>query len=160
MLFRSESDFDAVMNANVKGVWFGLRTCLPTMKQRGYGTIVVIASLAGRMGTPLLAPYSASKHAVLGLVRSAARESARHGIRINAIAPGPVRSMMMDRIDATLLDIDRNRFGGAKNAETSVPIGRYVTPEEVASVAVFLSTESSRGCTGGVFAVDGGTGTW
>jgi 3alpha(or 20beta)-hydroxysteroid dehydrogenase len=155
-----DSDFDRVMNVNVKGVWLGLKTCLPRMKERGSGTIVVVASLSGRMGVPLLAPYSTSKHAVIGLVRSAAREVAAHGIRINAIAPGPIESEMMNRIDEKLLQVDPNRFGGRKDAQQSLPIGRYVTPKEAAAVAVFLCSEAGSGCTGAVVAVDGGFGTW
>ncbi len=153
-------EFDAVMNVNVKGVWFGLKTCLPLMKKRRSGAIVVLASLSGRMGMPLLAPYCTSKHAVIGLVRSAAREVAAYGIRINAIAPGPIQSDMMDRIDEKLLRADPSRFGGRKNAQQSMPIGRYVTAAEVAEFAAFLCSASSSGCTGGVYAVDGGFATW
>ena len=154
-----EADFQRIMDVNVKGVWLGLKILLPSMKKRGKGAIVVLASLTGRMGAPLLAGYSASKHAVVGLVRSAAREAAPYGVRINAIAPGPVKSAMMNRIDARLLETDPDRFAGRNTPEASIPIRRYVTPEEVAELAVFLSTHGS-GCTGGVFPVDGGVATW
>jgi NAD(P)-dependent dehydrogenase (short-subunit alcohol dehydrogenase family) len=155
-----EADFDNVMNVNVKGIWLGLKTCLPRMKEKRGGAIIAIASVSGRMGMPLLAPYCASKHAVIGLIRSTAREVAADGIRVNAIAPGPIQSEMMERVDERLLCSDPNRFGGRKDARQSVPLGRYVTPEEVAALALFLCSELSSGCTGGVFAVDGGIGTW
>jgi len=149
----ADDGFDAVMEVNVRGVWLGLKTCLPPMKARRVGSIVVLSSISGRMGAPFLAPYAASKHAVLGLVRSAARETAAHGVRVNAIAPGPVKSDMMHRIDARLRAADPDRFGDAGNAARAM--SRYVTPDDVAAVAEFLCSEAAHGCTGGVYAVDG-----
>ena len=87
--------FDKVMSVNVKGVWLGLKYVMPVMRERGGGSIVITSSTAGVRGSPGMAPYSTSKHAVIGLMRSAAMEGASMGIRVNTVNPAPIQTRMM-----------------------------------------------------------------
>ncbi len=152
----ADAAFDAVMTVNVKSVWLGLKRSLQVMKPQGYGSVVVLSSIAGVIGTPMLAPYAASKHAVMGLVRTAAREAAGHGVRINAVCPAPVDSAMMRRIDGDLERHFPDRLGGRSDAAKSVPMQRYATAEEVAQTIGFLCSDASSFCTGSAYMVDGG----
>jgi len=142
-----DDDFARTMSLNVTTVWLGLKAALPVMKARGGGSIVVLASISGTMGMPMMSAYAASKHAVLGLVRSAAREAAASGVRINAVCPGPAVSEMMQRIDDGL---------GRPDAAKSIPMGRYAEPDEVADMIAFLCSDASRYSTGSSFMLDGG----
>lgn len=151
-----DHDFKEVIDVNVSGVWFGLKYGVQALKPKGKGVIVALASTSGLLGVPGLAAYSASKHAVLGLVKSAAREMAQYGIRVNAVSPGPVQSDMMHRIDTTLLEQNPARFGGASDASKTIPMGRYARPQEVAQAIAFLCSDESEFCTGISLAVDGG----
>jgi NAD(P)-dependent dehydrogenase (short-subunit alcohol dehydrogenase family) len=151
-----ETDFDNVMNLNVKSVWLGLKQSLGIMKPQGGGSVVVLSSISGVMGAPMLAPYSASKHAVMGLVRTAAREAAAFGVRVNAVCPAPVSSDMMRRIDQALQERFPERLGGRRDAVSSVPMQRYAEPEEIARSIAFLCSPESSFCSGSAFMVDGG----
>jgi len=93
---------------------------------------------------------------VVGLVRAAALESARHGVRINAVCPGPIESAMMRRLDRALSDRDPTRAAGQADAAKSLPQQRYVTAAEVASMIAFLCSDESASCHGGTYMVDGG----
>jgi NAD(P)-dependent dehydrogenase (short-subunit alcohol dehydrogenase family) len=114
------------------------------------------AVVAGVGPSPLLAAYGASKHAVVGLMRSAAREAVACGVRVNAVCPGPVESDMMQRIDASFTQRYPERRGGQPNAAASLQMGRYATPHEVAQTIAFLCSDASIYCRGGTFMVDGG----
>lgn len=142
-----DAAFLATMTLNVTSVWLGLKAALKVLKPKGRGSIVVLASLSGTMGMPMMSPYSASKHAVLGLVRSAAREAAGSGVRINAVCPGPAVSDMMRRIDEGM---------GRADAAASVPMGRYAEPDEIAQMIAFLCSDASSYSTGASFMLDGG----
>src|SRR5438552_2060762 len=98
----SEATFDQVLAVNVKGVWLGLKAVAAVMAARGGGAIVNTASVAGLRASPTLGPYSASKHAVIGLTRTAAVELARRGIRVNAVCPAPIDTSMVRQIEAGL----------------------------------------------------------
>lgn len=148
--------FEAVMTANVKSAWSAIRACLPAMKAHHKGSIVLISSIAGLGGAPSMALYSASKHAVLGLMKTAAREAGPFGVRVNAVCPGPVTSDMMHRLDKALLEKNSQHFGGQQNAAKGIPLKRYATPEEVAQMIAFLCSDASSYCSGGVHLVDGG----
>jgi NAD(P)-dependent dehydrogenase (short-subunit alcohol dehydrogenase family) len=152
----SDDAFDEVMALNVRSVWLGLKHCLPTMKRQRGGSIVVLSSISGVMASPLLAPYAASKHAVVGLVRTAAREAAAYNVRVNAVCPAPVASEMMRRIDAGLAKNFPERLGGASDASKSVPMQRYAAPAEIAQSIAFLCSDASSYCSGSAFMVDGG----
>ncbi|MFA6155423.1 SDR family NAD(P)-dependent oxidoreductase [Mesorhizobium sp.] len=143
--------FDQVMAVNVRSVWLGLAALLPAMRANG-GSIVITSSVAGLKGSARLAAYSASKHAVLGLMRSAALEGAPDGIRVNAINPAQTRTRMMESIDEYL-----DNEGRQVDRMVRIPLGRYADPSEIASLMLFLVSDESRFCTGATYLVDGGT---
>lgn len=150
----TEDDFDRILAVNVRSVWSGIAALFPVMKANGGGSIVVTASTGGVLGAPMVAPYIASKHAVIGLVKSSAIEGARYGIRVNAVAPAPVDTDMMAHINSGL---------GAGDAEKSrqrtiahVPLQRYATALEVARTMVFLGGDDATYTTGATYLIDGG----
>jgi len=147
-------DFDRVMAVNVRGVFLGLKHALPLMQRQGSGSIIITSSVAGFKGAAHLAPYAASKHAVVGLMRSAVLETGASGVRINTIHPSPIETRMMRAIE-------HGRAPGAEAAAkqmitSRIPAGRYGTADEVAATALFLASDDSRYCTGGRYSVDGG----
>lgn len=148
------ADFDRVLAVNVRGPFLGIQAVVPHMQARGGGSIVVTSSVAGLIGSPGLAPYIASKHAALGLVKTAACELAPLGIRVNAVCPGPIENRMMRSIEEQAApghgeDVRKGFVG-------MVPMGRYGTNEEIASAALFLASGASSYCTGSVLVADGG----
>jgi NAD(P)-dependent dehydrogenase (short-subunit alcohol dehydrogenase family) len=152
----SEAEVDAILAVNVKGTLFPLQACLAQMKVQGSGSIVALASISGLVGAASLAPYVMSKHAVVGLVRAAALESGRHGVRINAVCPGPIDSPMMRRLDAALSAQDPSRAANAGGGAPGVPLQRYASAAEVAALIAFLCSDAAGSCHGGTYAVDGG----
>jgi NAD(P)-dependent dehydrogenase (short-subunit alcohol dehydrogenase family) len=149
-----EATFDAVIGVNVKGVFLGLKHVLPVMLRQQRGAIVNTASVAGITGTPGLSAYTASKHAVIGLTKSAAGEVARAGIRVNAVCPGPAETRMIHSLEAQMDPADPDRIGDRYRA--GLPSGRYTTPEEVANLVLFLCSDLAGNVTGGQFVIDGG----
>ncbi len=152
----SEADIDRVLAVNVKGCLFSMQACLRDMKPRGAGSIVALSSISGVVGSATLGAYTLSKHAVVGLVRSAALEAGRHGVRVNALCPGPIDSDMMRRLDKALSERDPQRAQGQADAAKALPLQRYVTALEVARMAAFLCSDDSGSCHGGTYMVDGG----
>ena len=146
--------FDRVMAVNVRGVWLGLSALMPAMKGRG-GSIVVTSSIGGLKGTPFIAPYGASKHAVVGLVKSAAVEGAPDRIRVNSVNPGPVDTRMIASIVQGRSPADPE--AGRRAGIARIPAGRYGEPGEVAALMLFLASDEASFCTGTVYAVDGGS---
>ncbi|MGV9007599.1 MAG: SDR family NAD(P)-dependent oxidoreductase [Brevundimonas sp.] len=152
----SEADFDRVLAVNVKGCLFWMQACLRDMKPRGSGSIVALSSISGVVGSASLGAYTMSKHAVIGLVRAAALEVGPHGVRVNALCPGPIDSDMMRRLDKALSDRDPQRARGQGDAAKALPLQRYVSALEVARMAAFLCSDDSGSCHGGTYMVDGG----
>lgn len=152
----SEAQLDAVLRVNLKGCFFAMQACLQHMKAQGAGSIVALSSISGVVGAATLGAYAMSKHAVLGLVRTAALESGRHGVRVNAVCPGPVESDMMRRLDRALSEHDPGRAAGQPDAAKSLPTQRYVSALEVARMAAFLCGDEAGSCHGGAYMVDGG----
>ena len=149
-----EAMFDAVIGVNVKGVFLGLRHVLPEMIRQGSGAVVNTASVAGLTATPGMPAYVASKHAVIGLTKTAAGEVARQGIRVNAVCPGPVDTRMIHALESQLNPANPQAVGDRyKNA---IPSGRYTTPEEIANVVLFLCSDLAANVTGAQWVVDGG----
>ena len=146
--------FDKVMNVNIKGVFLGLKASIPAMSDRGGGSYIISSSVAGLTGAPGLAPYATSKHAVTGLMRSAAKECAERNIRVNSINPSPVETRMMRSIEEGLMPEDSNQ---AKDIfESNIPMGRYAKADDVAKLMLFLASDDSSFITGSVYTIDGG----
>ena len=146
--------FDRVMAVNVRGVWLGLKHVMAHMQQRGGGSIIITSSIAGVRGSPLMAPYSTSKHAVVGLMRSAALAGATHGIRVNTVNPAQVETRMMRSLEAAFDPAAPERAKAEREAR--IPMKRYGLPEEIARLALFLASDEGGYCTGGVYMIDGG----
>lgn len=146
--------FDQVMAVNVRGAWLGLKYVMPEMQKRGGGSIIITSSVAGIRGTAGVSAYITSKHAVIGMMRTAALEGAPLGIRVNTVNPAPIETRMMRSLEEGFAP------GAAEQAKqriaSTVPLQRYGSPEEVAQVMLFLGSDESRYCTGGVYMVDGG----
>lgn len=152
--------FDRVMAVNVRGVWLGIKYAVPVMRERGGGSIVVTSSTAGIGGAPEMSAYNTSKHAVIGLMRTAALEFAPDGIRVNTVNPAPIETRMMRSIEemrVAAMDDSKVTVDVIKQAAADrLPLQRYGEPEEVARLMLFLSSDDSSFCTGGVYMVDGG----
>jgi NAD(P)-dependent dehydrogenase (short-subunit alcohol dehydrogenase family) len=146
--------FDAVMAVNVRGVFLGLKYVLKQMLAQKSGAIVNTASTAALLGSPGMPAYVASKHAVLGLTKTASGEVARHGVRVNAVCPGPIDTRMIHDLEAQLNPGDPQAV--SRRYQASIPIGRYGTPEEVANTVLFLCSDLAGNITGAHFVVDGG----
>ena len=152
--------FDRVMAVNVRGVWLGIKYVVPVMRGRGGGSIVITSSTAGIGGSPEMSAYNTSKHAVIGLMRCAALEGAPDGIRVNTVNPAPIETRMMRSIEemrVAAMDDSRVTVEVAKQSFADrIPLQRYGDPEEVARMMLFLASDDSSFCTGGVYMVDGG----
>jgi NAD(P)-dependent dehydrogenase (short-subunit alcohol dehydrogenase family) len=151
-----ELDLRAVVDVyeiNVFAVFALLKALVPHMRRRGRGRIVNVASGAGLSGSEAMAAYSSSKHALVGLTRSLARELAPAGISVNAVCPGCIESPMMDRIESALAGIR-----GEQDASfvSSIPAERYARPQEIANVIAYLALEAPVYLTGAALLVDGG----
>ena len=153
--------FDRVMAVNVRGVWLGIKYVVPLMRDRGGGSIVITSSAAGVGGTPDMAAYTTSKHAVIGLMRTAAMEGAPLGIRVNTVNPAPIETRMMRSIEemrvAAFDDSNVTVERAKQEFAERIPLQRYGNPAEVAQLMLFLASDDSSFCTGGVYMVDGGS---
>jgi NAD(P)-dependent dehydrogenase (short-subunit alcohol dehydrogenase family) len=147
------ADFDRVMAVNARGVFLGLREALRVMKPQGSGSIVNTSSQAGIKGGANFSPYVASKHAVIGLSRSAAREGAPHGVRVNAVAPGHIDTRMARDLTGQIDPDDPQAV--YDRIASSVPLGRYGTADEVARLVVWLLGDEAAYVSGSTFVVDG-----
>ncbi|HSC44459.1 MAG TPA: SDR family oxidoreductase [Candidatus Acidoferrum sp.] len=145
----TEEEFDQVIDINVKGVWLSLKYEIPQMlKQGGGGAIVNMSSVAGLIGAAGAAAYIASKHAVIGLTRTAALECAKSGIRVNAVCPAVIETAMAERA-----------FGDpavAKAILAQHPIGRFGKPMEIAEAVLWMCSEKASFMTGHYIVLDGG----
>ncbi len=147
--------FEQVMDINVKGPFLGLKSVIPAMQRRGGGSVVITSSVAGMQGAANFSAYVTSKHAVVGLMRAAAKELAPLGIRVNTVNPSPVETVMMRRLEQGLAgdeDPDLVKAGMA----SQIPMQRYAEPAEIARVMLFLASDDSAWVTGSVNAADGG----
>jgi len=144
----------AMLCVNVEGVFIVSRAVLPHMIARRSGSIVNLASWAGKTGNAYFAGYSASKFAVIGLTQALAREMAPHGIRVNAICPG----IVVDTAMRTAIESQQRQYGLPETAERekSIPIGRVSIPDDVAKIAAFLASDESSYMTGESINLSGG----
>jgi NAD(P)-dependent dehydrogenase (short-subunit alcohol dehydrogenase family) len=145
----SEAEFDAIMGVNVKGVWLCMKYQLPLLLAQGGGAIVNTASIAGLGAAPKMSIYSASKHAVIGLTKSAAIEFAKKKIRVNAICPAVIDTDMFRR--AYEADPKKGEFVASMH-----PVGRIGRVEEIAAAVMYLCCDGAAFTTGQALAIDGG----
>lgn len=150
----SRQDFEEVLQTNVIGVWLSMKYCVEPMKQRGGGSMIAMASIAAVIGSPTMAPYIASKHAVNGLVKTAAWELGAFKIRVNAIAPGPIDNRMIRSLETQYSPSDPDAV--RSDLLTKIALQRYGTNEEVARLALFLASDESSYCSGSIHLLDGG----
>lgn len=134
------------MSINVRGLFLCMKYEIQHMLNQGSGVIVNNSSMGGLIGFPGVSPYIASKHAVMGLTRSAALDYARQSIRINAVNPGLIATDMMKRFNTT----------SSADFASSVPMGRMGTPEEIAQTVVFLCSDAASYISGQPLVIDGG----
>lgn len=147
-----EEVFDKVLDVNVKGVWLGIKYVLPHMNDGG--SIINTSSVAGLAGSPNVSAYVTSKHAVIGITRTAANEAAPRGIRVNSIHPSPVDNRMMRSLE------DGYAPGTGETAkkqfEEAIPLKRYATNDDIANGVLFLASDDSKFITGMKLVIDGG----
>lgn len=146
--------FQRVLAVNVTGVFLGLKHVIPVMVEQGGGSIINTSSAAGLIGSAGLSAYVASKHAVIGLTRTAAAEWAKSGVRVNSVNPGPIQGRMMSSITEGWEPGQGEAL--AEQLAASVPSGRYGTVDEVASLVAFLASDEARHINGAVHSIDGG----
>ncbi|WP_242395979.1 SDR family NAD(P)-dependent oxidoreductase [Anaeromyxobacter oryzisoli] len=150
-----DASWDAVLAVNLTAPMLLCRACLPAMYERGFGRIVNVASVAGKIGIKYGAAYSASKHGLLGLTRSLALEAARKGVTVNAVCPSWTETQMLDEAVAAIAAATGRTEAEAREAILRAnPLGRAALPEEVATAAVFLVKDAA--VTGQAIHVDGG----
>ena len=150
MLDTGDEEFDRIINVNLRGMWNCMKAELRQMLAQGSGAIVNCSSIGGMVGSKGRSAYSASKHAVIGLTRSAALEYAAQGIRINAVCPGMINTPMA-------IAVTKNYAPEIVKAMVArEPIGRFGEPEEIAAAVVWLCTPAASFMVGHAMAVDGG----
>lgn len=145
-------EFDRVVDVNLKGTWLGIKTVIEPMRAAGRGAIVNISSIEGFIGAAGLSAYAASKFAIRGVTKSAARELAPYKIRVNSVHPGAINTPMA-------LDPDMMNEVDADSFVKSMVIKRFAKPVEVSHVVAFLASDKASYCTGSEFTVDGGLTT-
>jgi NAD(P)-dependent dehydrogenase (short-subunit alcohol dehydrogenase family) len=147
-----EDVFDRVMAVNVRGPFLGCKYALP--KMRDGGSIVITSSVVGTTSDPGIAAYATSKHAVIGLMRTVAKEAAPRGIRVNVVAPGPIENDFQRNVEAGLsraIGRDAGQF-----LDGQIPLGRHGRAEEIGRLVLYLASGQSSFSTGAVFMADGG----
>ena len=147
-------DFDRVMAVNVRGAFLGLQHVLPVMVAQKAGSIINMSSIAGLKGSPNLAPYITSKHAVVGLTKAAAVEAAVSNVRVNSVHPSPVNTRMMRSLEEGFLPGHAEAV--KEQLRATIPLGRYGESEDIAKLVLFLASDDSAFITGAQYPVDGG----
>lgn len=143
----TEEEWDNVNSVNLKGAYLVVKACLPHMKQQHYGRIVLVSSITGPVtGFPGWAHYGATKAGMLGFMRTAAIELAKHNITINAVLPGNIRTESLDGLGQEYI----------QRMEASIPLGKLGEPDDVAYCALFLASDEAKYITGQSIVVDGG----
>jgi len=147
-------DFVRVMAVNVRGAFLGLQHVLPVMTGQKSGSVINMSSIAGLQGSPNLAPYITSKHAVVGLTRAAAIEAAPNGVRVNSVHPSPVNTRMMRSLEE---GFNPGQGAAVKDQLTAtIPLGRYGESADIAALVLFLASDEAAFITGAQYPVDGG----
>lgn len=147
---QTDTDWREVMDVNISGPFYLCRAVLPHMRSRGYGRVINIASVAGKEGNPNMAPYSASKAALIGLTKSIAKEVASEGICVNAVSPAVIRTKILEQLTPAQVAYMVER----------IPMKRTGQPDEVAAVVHFLASADCSFVTGQCYDVSGGRSTY
>ena len=150
-------DYRRQFDVNVGGTIFASQAVAPGMRRRGGGAIINFSSQAGRRGEPKVTVYCATKAAVISVTQSLAKEFAKDGVRVNAVAPGVIDTPMWEVVDAQFAEYERKPIGQKKReVGLAVPLGRMGDPRDVADPCVFLASDEARYITGQTLNVDGG----
>ena len=144
------ADWDQVINVNLRGPFLCCRTVVPHLRERGYGRIVNIASVAGKEGNPNASAYSASKAAIIAMTKSLGKELAQSGISVNCVTPAAVRTGMFAQMTQQHIDYMLSK----------IPMNRFGNPEEIAALVAWLASEDCSFTTGAVFDISGGRATY
>jgi NAD(P)-dependent dehydrogenase (short-subunit alcohol dehydrogenase family) len=148
------------INVNLTGAFFSVKPALAGMRQRGWGRVVFIASTAGLKAYAYVAPYVAAKHGVIGLARALALETAKAGITVNAVCPGYTETPLLEQAVHRIVTTTKRSDADARTMlEANNPQGRFIKPQEVADVVLWLCGEASAAITGQAISVSGGE-TW
>jgi NAD(P)-dependent dehydrogenase (short-subunit alcohol dehydrogenase family) len=147
-----EELFDAVMAINIRGSFLACKYGLPQMN--GGGSIIITSSIMGVTADPGVCAYATSKHALIGLMRTVAKEAAAHKIRVNVLAPGPIDNSFQTKIEEQLTEVVGQ--DGTDFLNRVIPLGRHGKAEEIARMVLFLASDQSSFSTGSVFMADGG----
>lgn len=153
---QSVSDFELVLDTNLKGAFLTSRLCIPVMRARGGGAIVNLASVQAFGSQRTVAAYSASKGAVVSMTRSLALDHASEGIRVNCVCPGSVLTPMLEESARTFHPESQDLSAVFEQWGRTHPIGRLIDPAEVASLVAFLASDEAKAITGSPFLIDGG----
>lgn len=145
----SEEDFDRILEVNVKGTWLCLREEIRVMRAQGAGAIVNVSSIGGLRGSSGMGAYQATKHAVIGLTRTAAHDAGPAGVRVNVIAPGPIESPMLDRTREAIP-------GGVEARVAATPLRKVGQGSEVGDTVAWLLSDRASHISGAILPVDGG----
>ena len=154
LMRMSEEQWDAVLDTNLKGALLCAQLAIPELKRRGGGSIVFVSSVQAYVTLPGCVPYAAAKAGLVAAARALAPEVGRHGIRVNAIAPGTIDTPMLHRDLSGMSRDEADRF--LEQVAEANALGRIGRPEEVAEVVLFLASDASRYVTGTAVVVDGG----
>lgn len=144
--------WDRLMGINLRGTFLTMKSVLPVMQRQGHGAVVNMGSVCSLIGFGELAAYTASKHAVVGLTRTAVAENARYNVRLNVVAPGPIDTPLQTRAEAAAEDPAEYRA----RQEAAIPQRRYGKPKEVADLILFLISDQAEYINGAVIPIDGG----
>lgn len=150
----SVDNFNRVMTVNVTGVVVTIKHAIPHLVRRGGGSIIITSSVGAIIGNPEAVAYTASKHALTGVMKVAARELAPKNIRVNTVNPGLVDTPMMRIVEKEVGLGDP--FLGRTRLQAATFLKRFVQPEEVAELMLFLASDAAKNCTGGIYMIDGG----
>lgn len=148
------ADFDRVMAVNVRGVMLGLKYLFPHLKKAGGGSVVITASTESLRGNEGVISYTASKHAVVGMCKTAALEWARHNIRVNCVNPGPCDTQLLRQVEEKM--VQQGVPDVRARSVAIIPMKRLARVEEVANFIAFLASEEASYSTGGTYLLDGG----